>query len=91
MRLEKIIKRKDGTQYKIEINLLVGSYRINDIVWKVNVTMREKNKRKWLILPDTFKTYELRSLSLEDREIHHIENIKRFISDDEILSAELEL
>lgn len=87
---EKIIKRPDGTQYKIDIYLMVDSFR-GIVAYNEIVSYREKNKLKWADVPDTMAYYELRSLSLEDRALHASQNYLRFVTAEEILSAKLEL
>lgn len=83
----KIIKRVNGDQLKISVYAWLDN---NKITYKTSVSYRLKGKKKWLDLPDTMSDWEIRDLSLEDREIHRWENTLRFVSQDEILEAQIE-
>ena len=91
MEHEKIIKRENGTQYKITVNLIVDSFRRNANIWRFDVYFREKGKKNWNSLPNTLHDHNIRSLSLEDRDKQRIENAYRFVTEEEVLSAKLEL
>lgn len=86
MNYEEILKREDGTQYKVSVSLRVDSYQ-EGFEYRIDVWTREKGKRKWMSLPDTLYDYQFRDLSMEDREKHRQENQRRFVSEDEILTA----
>lgn len=89
MRHEEILKREDGTSYKISVQFAQFSW--DEMKYKVNVEFRLKNKRKWLKLPDSLSDWDLRELSLEDRALHRDNNFLNFVTKEEIKSAKLEL
>ncbi len=86
---QKIIVREDGTQYKITLRFVNYSYINLYIDFSLN--FREKGKKKWKDVPDDLSNWKYRELSMEDREKHRIENMLRFVSEEEILEAQLEL
>lgn len=90
MRHEKIIKRNNGTQYQIIVDLFID--RINQSVkWIVQAWYREKHKQTWLNVPDTLYDNTIKRMTLKDQEEHRMKNILRFVTPDEILQAKLEL
>jgi len=91
MKHEKNIKRDDGTRYNIIVRAYTKSYGNDPIVYSVNVLFKEKGKRKWKVLPDTLHDFQFRKLDLVDRGEHKYKNMLRFVSEDEIHSAKLEL
>ena len=91
MRHEKIIKHKDGTQYLITVDLLIDIYGEVDVEYRFGCRTRKAGKRNWMELPDEMGDYKFRSLSLDDRRKHTIDNILKFVSKQEILEAKLEL
>ena len=91
MEHEKIIKRENGTQYKICVNCYIDRYMGGNINYRIDVFCKDKGKRKWLSLPDTLYDFQYRSLSLEDREKHREQNILRFVTKNEIFCATNEL
>jgi len=48
---EKILKREDGSQVKIETNLYLESARYKELIYKHAIFTREKGKRKWIHVP----------------------------------------
>ena len=91
MKHEKIIKREDGTQYKILIYAYVDHYGSDSINYNIELYYRNKGKRKWLDVPDTLNDWEFRNLDMEDRREHTIKNILRFVSTKESYQAKIEL
>ena len=92
MQHSKILKRNNGQQYEITINMYTDSYNHDTgIEWKIMVFQREKGKRKWAKLPDLLCDWEFRSLSMEERRAHILSNTLRFVSKAEILEAKIEL
>lgn len=86
--METIIKRENGTQYKIEVSLITDGYGFNkNHYWDYNVTFREKGKKNWAQVPSQLNEYEFRQLSLEDRRKSVKQNYLRFVSENEILSV----
>jgi hypothetical protein len=87
MKYEKIIKRKDGPRFQI----CVDSYMdCGEIKYRTYVYICEKGKRKWLSLPDTMSNWEFRNLSMKDRDAHRWENMLRFVSQSDIMQAQIE-
>ena len=86
---ETIIKREDGTSYKISVNTATYSYSGSKISYIVYLYYREKGKRKWLTVPDTLSDYEYRKLDMEARRKHKFENMLRFVSKEEIYEAKI--
>lgn len=91
MRHEKIVKRKNGMQYKICVNAHIDSYMGGSMQYRVDVYCKDKGKRKWLSLPDTLHDFQFRALSLEDRADHKSKNNLRFVTKEEIYDAKIEL
>jgi len=85
---EKIFKRDNGTQFKIDASIITFHYEFQ---YRINIAYRDKGKKNWLYLPDTLHDYEFRRLSMEDRENHKNENYLRFVTPDEILQAKIGL
>jgi hypothetical protein len=88
---EKIIKRNSGTQYKIVVAFHVSSYGKEPAKYRVDAWTKEKGKRKWQDLDDTLSDWEFRKLDLIARDEHKCKNMLRFVSEEEIYSAKLEL
>jgi len=88
---EKIYKKEDGTQYKIEVDLSLTNYIGVEHEYNITLRMRLKRKRVWKELTDTLSDWEFRTLSMEDRRIHVYENIKRHVPENVIRTAKLEL
>ena len=91
MRHEKIVKRENGMQYQICVNSHIDSYMGGTINYRIDVFCKEKGKRKWLSLPDTFHDFQYRALSLEDRAKHKDNNNLRFVTKEEVYEAKIEL
>ena len=66
MRIEKVIKRNDGSRIKIEVNLYLPSlYRADEKhEYNVMVCTCEKGKRTWKHIPDTGSGEEAIKLGL---------------------------
>ena len=90
MRHEKIIKREDGTQYRILVNVSVSYMSSKPVMYDIGVDYRLKGKRSWVQLPDTIYDFQFRSLSMDARRIHTEKNMLRFLSKEEIYEAKLE-
>lgn len=88
MKHEKIIKRDDGTQYQIIVNIANIGYD-NSVRYSNSVYTRQKGKKKWNNLPN-IDEYKYRALSIDDRIKHTEANNLRFVSKEEILEAKLE-
>lgn len=83
--MEQIIKRENGTQYKITADLSIdfnGKYR-----WNYSVTYRCKGKKSWQTLPSELYDIQLRQLSLEKRREAIKQNYLRFVSESEIIEV----
>jgi hypothetical protein len=91
MRHDKIIKREDGTQYKICVEITIDSYTRGVIRYDIHVLYRDKGKRKWHNIPDTIGDREYGRLSMDGRRIYNNDNHLRFITNKEILEVKLEL
>jgi hypothetical protein len=88
--ITKIIKREDGTQYQICVGM--GMYNnYGKFHYKISVVYKAKNKRKWENLPDKMSSWIFRELSMEEREKYRFENMLKFVTEEEILEAQLEL
>ena len=48
---KKILKREDGNQVLIEINISTDFFRNTDLKYKYSVYIRAKGKRKWIHIP----------------------------------------
>lgn len=89
MRHEKIFKRADGTQYKIDVNLLANS---RSAEFDVGLETRAKGKRKWTGTSDSYvDTCEFRELNWEERGKFHKKKYLDHVTAEEILSVKLEL
>lgn len=89
MNTETIIKRENGTQYKISVNLYINYS--DKAKWTVSIVTREKGKRKWHHLQDTLSDYQFRELSMENQRAHIQENYLRFITKEELLNVKIKL
>ena len=88
---EKIIKREDGKQYRISVNVYLSGYSYEQkIGYGISVEYREKGKRKWLSLPDNLNEWKFRKLSMEGRRNHKIKNTLNYVTEDEVYQAKLE-
>lgn len=90
MKHETIIKREDGTQYKLTVEISIIHYEGN-FRYYFSILTKQNGKKKWVDVPDTLHDYQFRSLSIEDREKHYAENALRFVTLEEIYNAKLEL
>jgi hypothetical protein len=89
-RHEKIFKREDGTQYRIDAFLYVESFSQLRFKYDVSVTWKAKGKRKWLNVSDS-DDWECRKLDIEDREKWHYQKYLEHVTAEEILETKLEL
>lgn len=87
-RHEKIIKRKDGSRVRIIVDLIDFSY--GNPTYRAIIHICEKRKRTWRSTFDS-NCYAYRELSMEERRKHEHESQLKFISEDELLQAKLEL
>jgi hypothetical protein len=87
-RLEKMIKREDGSRIKIIVEIFNVNY--GSLQYKSSVLHCDKGKRTWR---GTFNSddYEYRGLSMDDRRKFEYESQLEFVSDQEILQAKIEL
>lgn len=90
MTYEKILKREDGTQYKISITPRIDYYQRESIEYNYTIWYREKGKKTWLNIPDTLYDFQYRKLSMEEKEIHRKQNIYRFVTEAELYNAKIE-
>ena len=91
MRHEKIVKREDGTQYKICVNAYLDSYRSESMQYRIDVYCKQKGKRKWLNVEKEIYDQEYRRLSLDKRREYDDNNNLRFVTKEEIYAAKIEL
>ena len=89
-RHEKIFKREDGTQYKIDVSLYVETFGKLKSEYRATVTWKAKGKRKWLNVSDS-DDWECRKLDMEDREKWHHQKYLKHVTAEEILITKLEL
>lgn len=90
MKHDVIIKRENGTQYQINILVIVSSYRQTPVEYIVNVYYREKGKRNWMCVPDSLYDHEFRALSMEGRQKHVEQNLLNYVTKEEVNNAKLE-
>jgi hypothetical protein len=91
MQHEKIIKRDDGTQYQITVNVYISSrFSEEKVSYTCTLLARQKGMKKWLKVPDKLGEYAYRALSMEDRKKHQKENMLRYVSSEEIYQAKIE-
>lgn len=86
MNHEKILKREDGSQYKIRIDVFVTMLSTS-AAYRVSVTYRLKGKKNWIDLPEEgpyLKTREERMQRIE-------RNMYRFVTPTEVYQAKVEL
>jgi len=83
--MESILKRKDGTQYKITVDLSIDFNEKH--IWNYSVTYRGKGKKNWQTLPSELYDFQLRQLSLEKRREAIKQNYLRFVSEYEIIEV----
>lgn len=88
---EKIVKREDGTQYKICVNAYLDSYSTGNIHYRVNVFYRQKNNRKWIDVEKDIYDYKYRDLSMDERVEYDNKNNLRYVTKYEIYDAKIEL
>lgn len=89
MRLEKIIKRQDGSRIQMYVSLDTGSF--NDTAsWQVNVYECPKGQRRFLSVYSG-DDYNYRKLSLTERANFILEAQLKWVTLDEIKAAKMEL
>lgn len=91
MKHEKIFKRDDGTQYRVDVRIHLDTYRNETANYFVDVYFRKKNKRNWDSIHSHKDDYEYRNLSMEQRREYDKNNILKFLSEDEVHESKLEL
>lgn len=67
MRTEKVLKREDGTQYKIIADVYLKSYGTCKPNYSFEVETRGKGKRKWNGVYNFDGDYKWRSMNMEQR------------------------
>lgn len=87
MKLEKIIKREDGSRVRI-IASIYNSYQ--KIKYETCVHICEKGKRTWRGVYDT-DNFMYRRLNTEDREKFILEAQLKAVTEDELFDAKLDL
>lgn len=90
MKTEKKFTRENGTQYLIQISFVPDSFR-ETFEYRVNVWTREKGKRNWNNIPQQLSEYDIRKMSWEEKKEYNYKNSLRFVSEEEIMEAKLEL
>lgn len=83
----KLLKREDGTHYKITASFYMSC---SIPIWGVTVWRKEKGKRTWVNIVDN-NSWSYRSLSMIEREKFSAEKCLEHVTADEILSAKIEL
>jgi hypothetical protein len=86
---EKIIKRENGTQYRIDVNVYFSSYQ-GGLVYDVELHTRAKGKKKWENTPNGIDDYKMRQLSMSDRRAARIATFTSYVCIDEINQAKIE-
>ena len=86
MKHEKILTIEDGTRYKILVSLRIDFKPIYNIL----VFSKEKRKRTWFNVVDVY-SYESLRLSIAERVVAFDKEVLKFVTEEEILSAKLEL
>lgn len=87
---EKIIKREDGTQYKITCVLDIDPYIYGNI-WDIYAAFRGKRKRKWLDIPSSVSNHEFKCMSYLEKKAQRMSDILKVVTPEEIHEAKLEL
>lgn len=90
MKNEKIFTRENGTQYLIQISFVHDSFR-ETFEYMVQVLTREKGKRNWNNIPQQLSEYDIRKMDWEEQKEYHYRNSLRFVSEQEIMEAKIEL
>ena len=90
MKNEKIFTRENGTQYLIQISFVNDSLRAT-FEYRVQVWTREKGKRNWNNIPQQLSEYDIRKMSWEEKKEYNYKNSLRFVSEEEIMEAKLEI
>lgn len=86
---EKIIKRPDGTQYKIEVTFSSGYH--DNFAYRVELWTRAKGKRNWYNINNKISDYDWRQATMAERaKMIDAEQLKH-VSAEEILQAKTEL
>lgn len=85
MRHEEIIKRPDGSKVRIDVYFWLNHDKPR---YDVNVYRCDKGKRTWRGCYDE-QSYEYRRLSIEDRQGFKFQKQKEFVSDEEIIQAQM--
>jgi hypothetical protein len=91
MRHDKILKREDGTQFRISVLLFFPSYSLKSIEYRISVYFKEKSKRLWKGLIKDIPDYKYRLLTSEQRAEYDYQNKLRYVTEEEIQEASLEL
>jgi len=87
MSFQKIIKKDDGTQIKIEMWVELSFSETVNIQY--TVLKKEKGKRTW-VLPFDKTSQEYRGLKLQDRFNHAEQDFLKVVTQEEIELAKLE-
>lgn len=88
MKHEKIIKREDGTQVKIDVSAYVA--RLNDLVYKTMIFTKQPKKRTWIHV-QIKEDWNYRSLSTEQRQEKNELHKLNFVTAEELNQAKIEL
>ncbi len=88
---KKTIKRDNGLQYQICVNVYLDSYGNKGVEYRIDIYCRKKGKRNWLNVEKGIDSYKYRGLSMEERSEYDIKNNLRYLTQDEIHEAKLEL
>lgn len=92
MRHEKIFKRADGTQFLLSVDFFISEYSENyGANYKINLSFKDKGKRKWNEVPMNMNEWKFRELSMDKRREYLERNILNYLTEDEIIEAKLEL
>jgi hypothetical protein len=85
--MERVLKRQDGTQYKIMVSLTITGYDSKSYSWKFQVFYRNKGKKNWLTIPYDLPEYRLRQLSLKEQRDYINNNYFNFVSKEEVIEV----
>lgn len=89
---EEIIKREDGTRYKIVVSIGMTYYSHSKPYYSIELYTKGKNKRKWVNFTwEIVNNYSYRKLSLEDRNKFLLEKYLEVVTKEEILNSKLKL
>ena len=91
MQHKKIVKREDGKQYQICVDVFIDVFFGVYATYQVNVYYRQKGKRKWFSVEKDICDHEYRSMTMEERRDYDDYNNLRYVTNEEIYEVKIEL